>query len=356
MFTSLKNSKFSITIADLKNDRDNILALWKRNFPNISEKRFSWMYENNPAGAASCLLLNNPKENSVIGATALFPRRIFINGKPILSAVGGDFMVDKEHRSLGPALSLQKAATTLCDDEIFNLIYVIPNKNSGPVVQRAKYKVLCDMVNLTKPLRSYYQLKKHFDIPVVTKMVSKPVDLAMRIISKENYYKKHDDHTFELPLSFDERFDELWKEVSSVLPVIGERSSSYLNWRFSSSPHKEHYIFSLVQKQSKNIQGYIVFHISESRVCIDDMLCLDMDETLDCLLSKFLSVQRKKGMDSVTTSYGGTPAFINKFQEHGFSIRGGEDKIMVYVPSGSPHLAQLMNAESWYLLPGDKDI
>jgi len=252
-------------------------------------------------------------------------------------------------------LSLQNAAISNANEGKFDFLYGFPNKQSESVNLMFGYKMF-DVFRMTKPLRSYYYLEKHFSFPGVPKMICRPIDFAMKTFSKENRYKRHDGFTLETLSSFDGRFDKLWEKVSTRYPIIGERSSCYLNWRYVRSPHHDHYVFALTREGSGVILGYIVFHTGENRTNIDDILCLDMDETLDSLLSEFLLFQRKEGIDSISISYAGTKLLVKKLQEFGFSIRDKESKVGLYVPLDSPVQSYLLEKENWYLMAGDNDI
>jgi hypothetical protein len=347
---------YLLTRADLEIDKSEILALWKRNFPDIPEAKFAWIYENNPAGPAICWTAKNADSDSISGSIALFPRRTFVNGKPIIAAISGDYSVDREHRVFGPALELQKRAVSGCDGTKFDLIYGVPNKQSEAVHLRVGYKVIGEFLSLTRPLRSYYYLKRHIDIPFFTKIVSKLIDIALRCVSRERIIRGNGKYVIGMPSSFDNRFNILWDIAKLRYPIIGERTSSYLNWRYLQSPHEDYRIFTLSDKKRGHIVGYIVFHVAENRTYIDDLLSLDTEKTLESLLSEFLLVQRKEGSESISITYTGTQDFLSKLKEYGFSIRDKEANVVAYVPQDSPYLVYLMDGGNWYLLPGDNDI
>ena len=346
---------YTIIPANALESKQDIMGLWKRNFQSVIEERYPWIYEENPFGPATCLFAKDTRQDSIIGVQALFPRRVVINGKYHLAGLGGDLVVDKEHRLLAPALLLQQATISQCNEGKFDFYFGFPNKESEPLGQMVGFKMF-DVLSMTKPLRSYYYLERHFNFPAVAKMISRPIDLAIKTFSKETRYKRHDGFNAEMLSSFDERFDKLWEKVSTRFPIIGERSSSYLNWRYVRSPHNQHDVFALAVEDKRNILGYIVYHTVENRTAIDDILCLDMNETLDSLLSEFLLFQRKEGIDSVSISYTGAQSLVKKLQEFGFSIRDKESKIVFYVPVDSPFLSYLLDKENWYLLAGDNDI
>jgi len=348
--------KYSIIKADLKKDRDDIVALWSRNFPGVTKERYHWIYENNPSGSALCWLAKCVENSSIIGATALFPRRFLVNGRYIMAGIGGDLSVDKEHRGLGLALALQKTKISeWCNENKFNIVYGFPNKSSEFVDKKAGHSTVGDVIRMTKPLSSYYRLKKYINIPIVIKIVSKLIDFGLRFMSKEKYYKGKNECYYEILSSFDKRFDALWGKVSTQFSIVGERSSDYLNWRYACAPHKAYSVFTLIKNENKDIIGYIVFRKDENKVNIDDFLCHDMEQAFDSLVSCFINYQRDDGKDSISVIFAGTRIFINKLKEFGFSIRDNDSKLVVH-SSDAELLRYLLNIENWYLFFGDGDI
>ena len=346
---------YSITPADLDRDKQEILALWKRNFPNIPEERYDWIYKNNPAGPASCWLLKETRQNKVVGATALFPRRMFCEGKRITAGIAGDFVIDKEHRTLGPALLLQKTTLSNGSKKPFNVLYGFPNKMSELVLLKAGYKILGEVNSLTRPLKSYYYLKRRANLPLITKPISFLVDLGLKISSKERYFK-NSEYEFEALTSFDQRFDTFWNSVTGQIPMIGERTCSYLNWRYIQSPHKKHQVFALILKRNRNITGYIVYNIIDNKTYIDDILSVNLNEALDSLLSGFILYQRAKAIDAISISFIGSKALMEKLKKYSFSLRDNSAKIIKYSAPGSKDLLDVLDKRKWYLFPGDNDI
>jgi len=347
---------YLITSADLIKDRAKILALWKRNFPDLPEERYSWIYQNNPSGPAICWLALDTSSQSVVGSVALFPRRIFVNGKSVIAGIAGDYSVDKENRVFGPALQLQKRAICDYEGEGLDLIYGFPSKQSEAVHLRVGYKIVGEVRRLTKPLGSYYYLKKYFDIPVVTKAISKLTDTILKCMSRETFYRSKGEYVTGMQSSFDKRFDILWDMVKTRFAVIGERSSSFLNWRFVQCPHEEYRIFTLSDKESRDILGYVVFQMNENRVKIADLSFIDINQTIDSLLSEFIIFLRESGVDSVSISFVGNDFLMAKFREFGFSCRSSQGKVICYICNESLKDSLEENNENWLLFPGDSDI
>lgn len=346
---------YTVTPGSILENKQDIVGLLERNFNQVLDKRYAWIYEGNPVGPATCLLAKDTKEDLFIGVQALFPRKVFINGKCYHAALGGDFAVNKEHRVIAPALLLQNAVISHCNEGNFDFLYGFPNRESQAVNKMLGLEMF-DVLRMTKPLKSYYYLKRRVNVPKVAGIMSGPIDFMMKLQSREFRYRGFNGLTSNIPSYVDERFDVLWNKVSAQISIIGERSSSYLNWRYIRSPYHKHHIFSLEEKGNGNIHGYIVFHVEENVTNIDDLLSVDMNETLDSLLSEFILFQRKEGIDSISICYAGTPSIVRKLQDFGFSIRDKEDKIIFYIPPNSPVLPFQLIKENVHFLGGDNDV
>lgn len=338
--------------ADITKDKKEITDLWEKNFQDVPEKRYEWIYENNPAGAPSCWIAK--KDGEVVGSTALFPRRLFIKGQAVTGGIAGDFSVNKEVRGFGPALSLQRETLSNYLKDGFDILYGLPNKRSEGVLKRSGYSVIGDIMSLTRPLRSQYFLKKNLPLSIAG-IASKPLDLAMKIFARENFNVGYKEHSTEVLTSFDSRFDRLWKKSLPNFTIIGERSSSYLNWRFAQSPHNKYSVFIIKLAKADDILGYVIFSTTDKRVNIADILYQD-GETVDILLSKFLLLLRRKGIDSVSISLAGCHDLVKKLLQYGFSVRGREGKLLALFPKDSPYSHCITEIKNWHLMAGDNDI
>src|SRR5262249_14595697 len=95
--------------AALNSDEAELTDLLRRHLaPTADERRFGWLYRDSPHGEARSWLACDAQGNAVGAATA-FPRRVHVDGREKRNWVLGDFCLDEEFRSLGPALQLQRA-------------------------------------------------------------------------------------------------------------------------------------------------------------------------------------------------------------------------------------------------------
>src|SRR5258706_11306454 len=93
----------------LEENRQRILAALGSFLAAADEKRFEWLYIENPHGPARTWVAIDESKDSVVGIASAFPRRLLVKGQAVAGHVLGDFGVDPQYRTLGPAVQLQKA-------------------------------------------------------------------------------------------------------------------------------------------------------------------------------------------------------------------------------------------------------
>lgn len=347
--------KYVISKADLQSTRHEIHSLWEQNLPFLTDFRYVWHYEKNPFGPAICLVVRDEKMDAV-GSAALFPRRILLNGKSYSAAIAGDFSINKSHRVLGPALALQKALIASARETGITILYGVPNALSTPVFKTVGYRLLGKLDRMTKPLRSRYYLGRYIKSDLLLSVCSRTVDWGMKAVSAERYIRKSPDRTYAVQDEFDARFDAFWERAAREYPVIAERSSAALRWRFLQSTQERHHIFTLTKNDNHELLGYIVYTQDNSTVRIMDLLARDTEKTFDQLIGGFIRFQRTAGAHSITICYLGNGKLVRKLLRYGFSARPDKDVVMVYLAPGAADASTLMDAQKWHFLSGDSDI
>ncbi len=110
--TAAGEHKYRVDRGDPVADRERILALWERcKFASgaPARARYDWFYLDNPAGRSRVYLLFSGDE--MVGALGTGTRQLAGAAGEMRSAVIlVDFVVEPMHRSLYPALALQKTA------------------------------------------------------------------------------------------------------------------------------------------------------------------------------------------------------------------------------------------------------
>jgi len=330
--------------------KTEILRLWERNHPDLAPilpKRFTWIYENNPYGTPKCWLLKHNKTNKFIGAASLIPRRMYVNGKPMMAGIAADMMIEKKHRTLGPALMLERAVIDCCKKGEFDFIYGFSPPAAYTAQIKAGFKFIGNAIRMVRPLKTASIIEKQKGKTVAT-LFSPLLDTTLQIIDNFTFITK----SFLKPNfsccildHFDERFDNLWHKAPKNGLIIGERTASYLNWRYMKSPYHKHKTFILQDKKEK-ILGYIIYSLIDDKALIYDIYA---ENQYSILLLNFIKLMRKTGICSISFTLIENNPLVKHLKSSFFLKREEPLKIIIF----NSNITQSFS--NWYLVAGDKD-
>ncbi len=324
-----------ITQPDVRELREPLLELWRRNLPNASSSRFGWLYE---SGRAEAFLLGEPR---VVGSAGCLSRRFAIAGEMVEGGAAIDLNVDESQRSVGPALTLARAVTQAADQNGLACLYGLPIPRAAAVLKRCGYRQIGAISNWTKLLRSEFKLRDVVRSRLAAKLVAPFVDAAMRWKSSDGR-RLPADFVAESPTEFDARFDKLWQRASQRFGVIGERTADFLSWRFSKCPDLKYEIFALSRRDE--LLGYVVWYQDEDSICIADLLA--DEDSIELLLSEFTRLARRRRAAAIRMSCFGPPEFCQRLQSSGFSRRQDSTAVLVRTSVATGE---------WYLTMADHD-
>ena len=347
---------YTVQRVDFVEYKDLLLSLWQRNFQGVNPGRFSWIYEKNPNGPPVVYLLKHEESQSFVGTMALFPRPMLYKGQLIRAYICGDMAVDSQHRSLGPALSLLKAALKQCDKEDPCMLVSFPNNKSEPLTLRLGYKVLGGNCELVKVLKTRKYILRHCNSPNLATFLSWPLDALLRWRYETLIGLRARKYSYELLAQFDARFDPLWEGLKNACFLIGERKCDYLNWRVKESPYGDCRIFSIFEKQNRKICGYVAFHYGDSRASIIDMAFIGEIVNFKMLFFLFSKYIITHGADSVSISIVGGSNLFLEFKNIGFSSRIVKNKAVIYTSFENDIFEKIILDKYWYMTSIDNDI
>jgi hypothetical protein len=263
-----------------------------------------------------------------------------------------DLNVDQKHRTAGPALSLQRAVLAAVASGEIEMAYGFPNRVSEPVLRRIGYRPLGDLQRWVKVL-SWRAVFARWGWPRwlsrSAAMVLDPILPRKRV---EMFYRRRPGIGSIQVESFDERFDRLWQSAIGQFRILGERSSVYLNWRFSQCPDQRYRAMALTDR-SGDLLGYVVYGRSRGTVHVADLLVAEV-KYLDPLLAEFLWFARRTRADTVVVLYLGSPAVCEALARFGFWQRPSGRKAMVYEQGGTLRDAA-GQPDAWHLTGADID-
>jgi len=340
---------YDLSIADLQADSEKILLFWDNNFPDWPKEKFEWFYKDNVCGKANVWLVTHTESGEVVGTTAIFPRDFVFDGRNLKAAITGDFAVDSRHRILGPAIKLQKATIA---NTGFSFVYGTPNGKSELVQKRSGYKQTGYLQRYVKILRLNSYIQRIFPNKLFVSLISPVLNTGFNFFQNGG---RVDSSQFDYVLSdiIDDRMDKLWvraiKQYDHLL--MGKRDSLFLKWRVESCPYIDFKIFTLTDKKSNELIGYVIYCLGYNAIQLVDCFAIDMDHYYIVLLNAFIFAMRKEGHDSISVAYSGCEKVIQNLKEVGFMAKPGIGSAVGYTATD----VDIFDNEKWYLFDIDND-
>ena len=305
--------------------------------------RSDWLYARNPAGPAAVLGLRH-EGSGWVGMLAIVPRRLWIANREIPSGLLCDFYVNTRHRTLAPALMLQRAAKEH-QDRLGLATYAIPNARSLAIFKRLGADVIFERRRVARPLRFHAFLvrRKRPFLATFSPIAEFVVSVADASASALSPHVKA-----EWVTKFDNRFDELWQAVRGCGIPTGDRSQLFLQWRFSSEPLRTNLIMVLSHRKTGQLLGYIVGDIDSDQFRVRDILFRQMDGPSIGILAKAVRAIRCLGVSGIGIQVSGPPRLIQSLNRAGFRPREAEK---VFIRCSLP-----CTPAYWHLTLADEDI
>lgn len=335
---------YRVAQADLACDRTALVSVWARNLAGPTEERLGWLYS--AEGGGRCWLLRT-QEGDVVGSTGLAPRRLRIGGRDVPAGQAVDLAVDREHRTLGPAVTLQRALLAELEGVGISLAYAFPNHSSEPILARAGYRTVGAMIRWVKPLRVSHLLRGRLPRWAAARTLSAPVDWAFAAASRDRRIRPPRDLAVTVVDRVEPRFDDLFERAAGQFGLVGDRSAAYLAWRFQRNPERRYEI--LVLRRGDVLRGYVVYRIDAGIARVADLLA-DAPESWEWLLAACIGRARAAGLGAVSLVYLGAADVQESLARFGFYQRGRDTSVMVH---GEP--LSLPPTGEWHLTEADRD-
>lgn len=341
---------YSIAPLNEHADRDAVLGLWRRNLPEADATRWEWLYEYGPTRG----FLLHTADGACVGSCGYMRRTMRIDDRDVVAGQAVDLNVDHEHRTIGPALKLQRAVAATVGPQGLRLMYAFPNAQSESVLRRLGYRPLGTFQRWAKLLRSESRLRGRLRSRWLSKAAAYAVDAGLRLAHREPTIAVPSGTRFELVERFDERFDDLERRVATKRTILGERTADYLNWRFAERPGGAHRTLCMFDAAG-DLAAYLIFHRYDDAVSIGDFLYADAS-AWQVLVAEFLRRMRLERAAAVTVAFLGPAEPMDVLERFGFWRRPSTWNVMVH--SAEPDAAateRLLQPERWWLTRADVD-
>ncbi|HKQ60684.1 MAG TPA: GNAT family N-acetyltransferase [Candidatus Polarisedimenticolaceae bacterium] len=310
---------------------------------------YGWLYRRNPHGSAEVWVLRDAA-GTLVGAAAAFPRRIGIGGRELTAWNLGDFAVRADHRSLGPAVSLQRACLARVLGGDVALAYDHPAQGMMAIYQRLGIAAAGQVVRFAKPLRIDPQVRRVLPEGVLSRAASA---VGNKLLSLGTARERA-----EAPLvaalvgRFDDRVAELGSRLAGRFGVVGARTPDYLNWRYVDHPLLRHRIWTA--EAGGRLAGYAVLLEDQGHAVLRDLF--GEDDALDALIAAIVERLRADGRaHALSLPTLATSPLVPLLTHWGFRVRE-TCPFVVCTRRGGPWDGTVTASENWFLTDGDRDV
>lgn len=352
---------------NLEEHRSRLLTLWKENMSDrhiaeAAERRFPWYYTLNPGGRPTTILLLDEDSNQIVGSGSFYPRKMVLDGARLSIGVLADFLVQSKHRTAGAAVIIQRALAESSRAAGVNFLAAYPNRLSEPIFKRVGYKQVGKANRWVKPLRSHKEMAKRVAHPLAAAAASRVVDFGLSALDLKRIARLSSSARKLQAISLDfcdERFDALWERAKTAHLITGERTSTYLQWRYHDFPSLKYRFFALTDGAGERISAYLTFYVNQDNAAIiGDLFSDELTDTLDALLLRFSVFQRRAGRSTVYLDYLGPDSLGERFRNIGFCSRPTSRSLFVYFDSNTSEDVQRLvsNPANWFTLDAEMDV
>lgn len=333
--------------------RAEVLKLWRRNFPREWDAWYDWMIDGNPFGSVSHWLVST-EAGEVVGSTGLMPCEMQLGGRSVTAAQAIHINVNREHRSVLPALQLQRALTQSVGEQRVPFVLGV-TETAISVLQRAGYRTLGNVERWVQPLRTEGNLRRKLRRQWLSRPAARVIDWALRMRTAATSRRMPHGWRTEFGTDYDPRFDALWERSASRGKVLLARRRQFLTWRFRQRPQSESRWLGLIDPRGE-LQGYLVF---DSERCpkenvpyqaIHDLWASE-PQALDILLAEFVRWARSTPAAFISMLYFGDGQVSSALRHSGFFQRPRDEQVLVYVHPELPKSdrSHLADREHWHI-------
>lgn len=338
---------------DLEAEQDALLEILQRNLPDLPHaRRFKWAYQAHPLGPARAWFVCDRASGRVVGTTALFPRALWVGGSVRPCGQVGDFAVDESHRTLGPALMLQRATFDPVQRGALALCYDCPPHALGlATFRRLGLEPATEMLRFVRLLRVDRQLRKCLGERALLAPLAPILNAVLGLASGARGGARgleigvHRDR-------FGDEFSALDRRVSDDTGIRGRRAAEDLNWRYRDDPLvHDHQV--LTARRHGELVGYAVFHVGGEDADVEDLFGALPATEGAALLDAVVSAVRRARVQTLQALVAPNSALVGSLDRARFHHRSSGPRVVAYAAPGGETTAFLAGGPRWGLTRAD---
>ena len=333
--------------ADLQADRAQLIRLLSETLnPSADARRFDWLYLKNPDGLAHAWLAKDGASGHYMGASAVFPRRVKVRKQEFTACIFGDFGIERDYRTLGPAVVLQRATIAGMRAAGFVFGYDLPSSSMLGVYRRLEMKPEQFLLRMAKPLRANRKISQTVRPKAVAGAASAAANFALATRDSLRRSKSRAEISAH-PGRFTGEFTDLADRADAGGAGHVHRTADYLNWRFLDHPHRRYEI--LAAREGKELKGYLIFMEEGGDARIVDWFGEDVPEIRIALVAHAVDILRTRGSETVSLPITSSHPWRFELEPLGFRARESQPIVTVENKAGAVEKAP------WLFLEGDRE-
>jgi hypothetical protein len=348
----MEASRYRIEVGDVVADSARVLDLWRQNPLQRTrvEAKYRWLYLDNPFHGGMQLFLRHEACEPPVGSAGLVPRQFMARGRSVSAGQLTDLFVQESHRTLQPALLLQRRMRSIGLDA-HDLLYGFPNTKSLPVVKRIGYTQLGEFTKFVMPLRYGPELRRWLP-KWMTGMVGSALDILHPIYFRPRFPMRSG-WRGQWADQADDRLDAFWEHARQFDGIIGVRDRRFLAWRFFERPDHRYRLFLLTRGPSDALSAYAVCEALNDTMHIRDLLADPRSaQSLRWVIHLLARQARREGFDKLTFECSSGDRLRGVLCSTGLFVRGSAP---VLVSMRADTAASLGGLE-WYLTAADTEL
>ncbi len=312
------NGTYQARLGDPALDRDLVLSVWRGNLGREDRHpiKYSWFYEQCPFGTPLLAFLNC-EGGPAIGVAAAGVRPMLYMGRHLRAGVLVDMAVVPAHRTLLPALMLQKFVIRVASPG-FGLLYGFPNPKAAAVFSRAGYQKFGELVRLVCVVRSASVLAGK--LPALpAKLLGTLADLALGVANMLRARRRVRVEWQDEPWPF---IDAIWAESQKPGGPIAVRNAAFVRWRLVAASDVGVRFLVARDRSSSQPVAWAACEIRGDIMFVTDYWGLDgVGQWVASTLRQLAWLARKANCRQLSLEYMGSPQGFKHLRRAGFVRR-----------------------------------
>lgn len=337
---------------DLDREHEALVGILERNLGDLPHaRRFRWIYRDNPSGPAWSWFACESASGDIIGVASLFRRTLWVGGEEKVCGQVGDFAIDASHRSLGPALLLQRATFEPVDRCEVALCYDCPPNDRGMATfRRLGMAASTVMVRYARPLRTERYLRQRCAGRAVAAAAA-PIGNALLRAAGLRHPRARGLEVGRHDSRFGVEFTSLDRRLSERDVVRGRRAADDLNWRYRDDPLHSYEV--LTARRRGELVGFLALEVQENDAFVVDLFgALSSDEAGE-LLEAAVGGLRARGVQTLHALVSDGNALRATLGRGGFRLRDSGPQVVSYTDGGDAMRGILQRHAPWEFTHSD---